>query len=600
MYRLVGITGNIGIAGISGRGLIKMKRSHHTLPRIRLNPQCNHSDIKKLVTLDHPEFNEERLTTDLTNHKKGEYQTLRIYEPIRESLESYQKNKREFQLIDDLIIEMNQGNPLISIEGRSGEQLDLSESLANLNRELKSLSLSLSPWNYNYKNLEIISRICEYLCDRITPIINIDKIDQWFSNQWIYSPRKKDRDWLDPFINDWFHGNKGKFNAFPIKELLITMCKYKNFVTYLHIKELNRLGTTLNHKNQQLAVLSKKLKYYTYYEDIVMKYGFDKLCQLIFPVYDFKAIEEDDESYNTTQILHKAVQEIPGAVQWIIIDGSEHSKSDMLRHIIDHTLEKSLDINILEFNQGLRDLKQIYTNGWDFWIRKILVQKGIGIQKLSFDDGVDLKDEDTCIYWLKHWIDQWICKNMNKWQEITTDITISKFFMHRDLIKSECDNLSKKTYDVIKLCELCNKNDFDKLLQIVLSNFGEQMKSRDYFDMLKITHENKNHALSVSYSKFWQTNYPDDHSIDCSNIDKVQFVRKLWEKLPYPKNSIMLNAPPSDTDIKNALNEKNGISYLCGKNLHGGCFCWNSISTFNFDLEMGFGETKAIYNSLIK
>ena len=170
----------------------------------------------------------------------------------------------------------------------------------------------------------------------------------------------------------------------------------------------------------------------------------------------------------------------------------------VLEQIKNHPFIKT-NLSAMELEWSLANLKTIYTKGWNFWIVQSLVQKGIGIRKLNFDHGVALANEETCIYWLKNWINEWHHKrqrfegayNFSDDQSLWSDTR--KFLMHMGLTKldGKGSDLSKYMYDAIKLCELCEKNNFDRLLHLVLDNFGKQMTSRNYFDRLKLTHKKK-------------------------------------------------------------------------------------------------------------
>ena len=107
----------------------------------------------------------------------------------------------------------------------------------------------------------------------------------------------------------------------------------------------------------------------------------------------------------------------------------------------------------------------------------------------------------------------------------------------------------------------------------------------------------KNKLFGVYYI-FWKVNYPDDQYIDCSKINKVQFLTKLWEKLPFTLDGESETTGLTCVKITEALNQKYGIDNLCGKDMKTiGGYKWKYVPTMYLDLVLGFGMTKVIYRS---
>lgn len=439
--------------------------------------------------------------------------------------------------------------------------------------------------------------------------------------------------WSKPFLDKWYDLTHGWTNASAIKRLLIDMSKYllNDVPNYYLLKDRNELMRIVNHDANDIKDSLETLKDDLRLEDVVLAQGFDDLDFLnSFPEYDFNNVFKDNLSRLVLSTMHEAILQIPGAKEWVIEDGSSRSKDKMLWQITGHPLVEKCGHTGMSVSWALSNLKAIYTNGWKFWVQQTLVARGIGICKLSFDQGVELHNEDTCIYWFKDWFNRvWPTDGKLSNQEL---------------------GLSKIYHTNKEFCDMMNEKKFEKLLDMFLETFGMNISSKNYFDYLKITHEERENCLFSVYRKYWEMYYPEDVSVDCSSskIDQREFLRELWHRLPDPlikynedkkkkrneENDNDALEPEEHDDsrtlaykslfrleilksnlryeqkmkeplvlteegIDEALNEKYGISELCRKYMHMiGGNKWHKVQTLYLDFEMEFGAVKDIYTKL--
>jgi hypothetical protein len=477
---------------------------------------------------------------------------------------------------------------------------------------------------------------------------DIDDDDDNFNNDAFYisnndsKSQETENHWAKPFLDEWYEISNGNLNVHPIKRLLLELCKYKlsDIPVYYLVKERNELASIINNDRNRLVECLSSLKESIELEDLIQSAeskGFQQLCDL-FPEYQFDKVFNDKLSQKTLQTMHQAVTEIPGALDFMIKDGSSWSENQMLHKITDHPLVEECGHTGMSVSWTLSNLKSIYTKGWNHWVKLTLVSKGIGISKLSFDEGIELKHEATCIYWFNKWLrslDEHKIKIVPLERALRegvpggpSDISESNDnvpfndIVRKSLTSTDGKGLSTtKSYNMQILCEEINELKFEKLQDLVLSTIGKCMSSERYFYELYFNNLLNEHKLFDTYKKYWIMYYPNDAYVDCSMFDRKEFIRALWNQLPYNKYSYLSDDDMyihvdengkrkrdikpvvlTDEEIDNALKEKYGIYELGKKNMHflGGRSCkWNKLSTLFFDFDLGkFGTMKSICSKL--
>jgi hypothetical protein len=116
-------------------------------------------------------------------------------------------------------------------------------------------------------------------------------------------------------------------------------------------------------------------------DDLVKSTGDFKNVMKFFPEYRFEYIYGDQYygfSAETLGGLNQAVQEIPGARQWIIEDGNIYSAHPVMRAITNHPLVESFGHTGGTMSWTMCVLKEAYMLGWDNFIKRVLPLRGIG------------------------------------------------------------------------------------------------------------------------------------------------------------------------------------------------------------------------------
>ena len=102
-----------------------------------------------------------------------------------------------------------------------------------------------------------------------------------------------------------------------------------------------------------------------------------------FPEYRFEHIydgefSEGGSSAEALNGLHQAVQDIPGARQWIVEDGYIYSAHPVMSAINAHPLVDSFGHTGGSMGWTMCVLKEAYATGWDKFIKRVLPLRGIG------------------------------------------------------------------------------------------------------------------------------------------------------------------------------------------------------------------------------
>ncbi len=322
-----------------------------------------------------------------------------------------------------------------------------------------------------------------------------------------------------------------------------------------------------------------------YLEILIQKNSYDTVFTFLSE-FNFDVIFEDDLSKMILKTLHKAVINTRGAKEWIIRDGSMWSNDQMLNQLMYHPDVESCGHTGMSVSWALAQLKSIYTNGWNHWVKLTLISRGVGITTLCFDKGVVMKTESVCVYWFEKWI------NGRNIQSSLSEQTNAVSYDIPDI-----KLLSDQSYNIVSLCHMANENKFEKLLDMILDKFGNQLSSKYYFDAMKTLDDLKEGSFVNIYRKYWEKNYHNDAYVDCSKICKKKLIQGLWDRLPDQphRNSEV----PTGSHIKKKLNKSGSIYILGGKNMHFIGKNWTKIFTFWMDIDMNeFGAFKTICANL--
>lgn len=148
--------------------------------------------------------------------------------------------------VEDKIIGLV-NNQSISIERCT----KLPDNLHLIKKYLSQMSGIIRIWDEPHIEifLEIYKRMHE-----IIPSITEKIIDHWFSDNWINGVQCEKWHWIEDYMKKWYALDNGSTNARPIKNLLLTITKYKleHIPIYYLLKERNQLVMFINSDIQEL------------------------------------------------------------------------------------------------------------------------------------------------------------------------------------------------------------------------------------------------------------------------------------------------------------------------------------------------------------
>jgi hypothetical protein len=561
----------------------------------------NDSDIKEILELRSIQNYEKDIAHHLYLYTSKTYPELVEINNFAEHHSAYNMFIKKIKSIDDKIIKIAQSN-IININKNSTKSIHVSEFtkiialVPIVDKEFMfyhNMKIFLDEYKWDEQLFRQFIELCSHIHTnyKSDDLITEQTINKWYEKCDCINITASHLDHLaTDYINKLnLRDSKDVINA--TRELLLNMCKYNlidgSVTIYYLIKRRNELVEIANNQVTRLLNSLEMLKNDISVDKIIQTHRHKILLNM---GHNFNFIS-DSALRNILQFLYQNLN-TPKAKEWLASDGFEKSISDpvtqntflnypQLKQYIEKLDEKSIFDELPLLIRSLRELKYMQKNGLEMWTKRILASRGVGIKQLSFDEGVMLKEENTCIYWF------------------------NKYFRSESSKFSDIINMTFTYTNIYELCRVAAENRFERLLDNILDKFGNMLTSQDYFNYIKVLKNTKDatynfelscdrNRITTIFKKYWSRYYYNDVYINCSMIDKNKVILQLWNKLPFSHGEDSKIIPPTLDTINDLLSKDRSLYYLCGKRMHL-LDEWNKIETFELDNDMNeFGAFKKI------
>lgn len=527
----------------------------HT-PKFLVNDSC--LDISELKA---PNYDQYQIEFLLQLHEKGRYPTLIMLDEVVKHHTKWTNLLNQIKEINVKLMELS-GSNTISIRENLFRFLYVNKFDEKFADYLKPLVHPDSVWNEQL--LDIFLRMCDHLEKNRNPFdpVNERVVVSWFEKSVLHD------NWVKSFCDEWSQRDIKHIDLQQIKELMVNICRYNvsdySVAIYYLVTTRNNLVARAN--DCWLLLRNCWMNNDIYFEDLLERVGYKGLFEL-YPSFDFRILFENWKIEMLTT-MHRVLKY--NDIQTLISDDYQDKLDDWSYKpsFGQPEIEKYVSHRA---RYGLSQLRIIYKNGWEYWVKQLLGVRGVGIRKLSFACGVSLKLESVCTYWF--------------------DQSFAQSFAHIN------------RSDLKSLCQMAKDNEFYELLDKILEKFGNLLTSRDYFEGIREKSNRESYSARRIYLKHWEKYFYDDIYINCEDINKAKLVRELWHHLPKKESKSGEEdnlKVPLMKHIKKMLISM-PVYTLVKKDMHFINVNWEKVHAYPFDDDMNeFGKFKQICMKVCK
>jgi len=274
------------------------------------------------------------------------------------------------------------------------------------------------------------------------------------------------------------------------------------------------------------------------------------------------SIFNDRLSQKCMKAMYKAIQNIEGAEDYFKQSDKLDYDNNIIRAISAYPDVDDCGHSGMSMSWTLANFREIYQNGWDTWVFKILLGKGVGWNQIDLETAFKYNNESCCVYHLQH-----SCLN--------GDYKLMKSIIESKVIPNEWDDLAKYILD------------------------NTVFKLDDYVKWAYYCADENKHGLRYQFTTAWNKYYP--RTLNFELVTDEQFytlIKKIWELLPFDFFKFDNNSStPTFEEISNFLSNNN-------MNLNNKYLFWikkvSDFDPFYLDKKLGHvGTTVELLNAII-
>jgi hypothetical protein len=346
---------------------------------------------------------------------------------------------------------------------------------------------------------------------------------------WVYNNKIDQCEYVEfrSVLQEWVTiMKKPGYNIFPLYRLLGKFAEFG--ISYCSIvklinKKIKQLKGNFEFLERRLSELIEIINRSIVYEYRIRKGEtiYDLTCEVVNG--DYKIIN-DGFSQNFMKTMMNAIRDTPGSKEWFMRDGTISSKSPILQKLSSHSDVEKCGHTGTSMSWTLAQFRDIYRNGWNVFVTRHLIGRGVGWNQFDFATAFKYENEDCCLYHVK--------KMDNIW---TSPISLS---------------------DVI---DKIIKFEWAKLGSCILEKYGNIFVEQDYVRWTYYCDKTLKNGIYHIFKNMWNHYY--SRKVYIGDLPFNDVVRAMWKELAQKER--VLGKPPTDAEIQEEL-EDTGIYRLKG------------------------------------